>query len=146
MLIKFPFRYKKINFGKIPDPTVELLVETNSGWQKFDFLVDSGADATSLPLELAQFIGAKIEKRKKTVMGGVGAQGINAYPSEIKVKLGEKKLSLRCYFVESDAVPLLGRTDVWDQFSLLFDSQKEEILFKKIKDSPWSKLISWLGF
>jgi len=144
--IKFPLLFKKINFGKIADPVVDLPIKTTSGWHRLEFLVDSGADATSLPLEIVEFIGAKIDKRKKTIMGGVGGRGIKAYPSKIKIKLGDQELEIRCYFIESDVIPLLGRTDFWDQFNLVFDNQKQEIVFEKPKKPfPWVRFLVWLS-
>jgi hypothetical protein len=77
----------------------------------------------------------------------VGGRGIKAYPSKVNIKFADQVLEVRCYFIESEVAPLLGRTDVWDHFSLLFDNQDQRIVLKKVKEaSVWMRFLKWLGF
>ena len=143
MLIKFPYHFKKTVFGNLPDPLVDLEVQTPAGWQKLRFLVDSGADVTTLPLFLAQMWGVAIDEKKKVVMDGVGDEEVVAYPGRLTVRLGEAILTLRCYFVASETVPLLGRLDLWDKFTLVFDNQHQELVFRSRSRPWWWRLFSW---
>lgn len=132
MSIKFPYHYKKIDFGKVPEPTVDLEVETNQGWQKIKFLVDSGADATTLPLFLASEWGIEVDSSKRIQLGGVEGRGVTGYPAKIKIRIGEEEEEIRCYFIESETPPLLGRVDVWEKFKIIFDNQNQEVVLEKI--------------
>lgn len=131
--IKFPYRHKRIDEGIIPDPTIEIKVLTVKGWRRFDFLIDSGADTTCLPLSpYAELLGFRPDPKKKIKIGGVEGKGVTAYPGKIKIKIGGKEMTLRCYFLRSRIMPLLGRLDFWNKFSLLFDNKKKEITLKPI--------------
>ncbi len=91
---KLPYRFKRIDEGIIPDPTIEIEVSTVKGWRKFDFLIDSGADTTCLPLQpYAELLGFKPNPEKKTKVGGDEGRGVTAYPGKIKVKITRKKKS-----------------------------------------------------
>jgi len=131
--IRFPYRYKRIDEGVIPDPTTKLEILTTDGWRTTRFLIDSGADTTCLPLEpYAELLGFKPDPKRKTKVGGVEVKGVTAYSGEIKIKIAKKELALRCYFLRSRIMPLLGRLDFWDNFSILFDNKKKEIALKSI--------------
>ena len=134
MSIKFPYRYKFVDFGKIVDPLVDLEVETSRGWQEVRFLIDSGADATTLPLSLAGEWGIKIDRSQRVKIGGVEGRGVYGYPAEITIRIGEEELGVRCYFIESETIPLLGRTDIFDKFSLIFDNKNKEVVFEKTEE------------
>lgn len=134
MSIKFPYRYKVIDFGKIVDPLVDFEVETSRGWQEVRFLIDSGADSTTLPLSLAGRWGIKIDRSQRTKIGGVEGKGVYGYPSKIKIRVGKEEFEARCYFIESETIPLLGRTDIFDKFSIIFDNRNQEVVFEKLKE------------
>lgn len=144
--LKFPYRYKKIDSDQLVDPLVDLLVETSLGWVEMEFLVDSGADATSLPLSLAEELGISFARRKKVTMGGVEGKGVVAYPGEVKIRIAEEEIKVRCFFIESEIMPLLGRMDIFDQFNLIFDNRNQEIVFEKLnKEKNWLvRLGNWL--
>lgn len=131
--IKFPFQYKEIDFGRIVDPVIPLPVLTPNGWEKFDFLLDSGADTTTLPFYFTKLIKAELSPDKKTIVDGVEGRGVAGHAGKIWIKFGQNVLTIRCYFIQSDIIPLLGRLDVWDKFSIIFDNLKQEVIFETIK-------------
>lgn len=130
--IKFPYRFKFIEFGEIPNPFAELEVLTPLGWQRYGFLVDSGADTTTLPLFLAKTWSVSLKKEEKTLVLGVEGKGVMGYPAKIKVRLGGEEMNLRCYFIDAQVTPLLGRLDFWDKFNLTFDNRQKQIILQKI--------------
>lgn len=129
MSISFPYALKEIEEGTIPSPIATLPVKTVFGRQNFDFLVDSGADTTTLPLIWASLFGFKKENSKRTWIGGVEGRKIAGYPSRIEIGFNKKFIKIRCLFVESNIIPLLGRLDVWNNFSILFDNKIKETVF-----------------
>ena len=134
--IKFPYQYKTIEFGKIIDPMVNLAVKTGEGWREFKFLVDSGADATTLPISLADYLGIRLDRRKKIKIGGIAGEGVVGYAAQVPLRFGEAELTVRCFFIESEVIPLLGRTDVFDRFRIIFDYQTREVIFSTGEGSP----------
>lgn len=133
-ILKFPYLFKKIDSQVIADPTIPLEVETPLGYRKIYFLVDSGADATTLPLKkYKDLFGLDTRKMPKTKIGGIEGQGVNAYIKILKFRAGASVFEARCYFIESRTLPLLGRLDIWDKFSIVFDNMKQEVIFKPIK-------------
>jgi len=132
-ILRFPYLFKKIDSEVIADPTVPLEIETSFGYRKIFFLVDSGADATTLPLKKYQnLFGLDIKKITRTRIGGIEGKGIYGYLKELKFRFGKEVFGIRCYFVESDIMPLLGRLDIWDKFTIVFDNMKQEVIFRPI--------------
>ena len=130
----FPYQFKLLTFGRLPDPVIYLDVVTQFGIRKLGFLVDSGSDTTVLPLKPFQFwFNFNPKSNTKTILGGVEGKGVGAYPGMIKLKLKNTYYELRCYFIESKTIPLLGRLDLWDKFSWLFDNTNHQVVFTKLK-------------
>lgn len=132
----FPYQTKLIDEGKISVPVVTIELETIKGFWPFEVLLDSGADVTTLPLEplASYFPHFKKDPKKKTVIGGVEGKGVIAYSYTIIAKLENNTFLLRCYFIESNVVPLLGRLDFWDKFSVTFDNKKKQTIIHLIEN------------
>lgn len=130
--IRFPYNYKRIDFGRVVDPTISLDVKAEPGWKSFDFLIDSGADTTTIPIYFTKLVKTEINKRGKTSIGGVEGNGIVGYPGKIWIRLNTDVLSVRCYFIESDVTPLLGRVDIWNKYTIIFDNMRKEVVFEKL--------------
>lgn len=129
----FPYEKKIIEEGEISDPRVSLRLETPYGQQNIKFLVDSGADVTTLPIEpYGRLFNFKVDPDVSIIIGGIEGRGIRAYPYRLTVNLGSERIFLRSYFVESLVDPLLGRLDFWNLFSINFDNQKKRTVFQKL--------------
>jgi len=128
----FPYQYKNINGEKIPDPLITLKLETKHGLLQFKFLLDSGADVTTLPLDpFAKLLGITPDQSKKTVIAGVEGGGIDAYPASIFLSIGKEQISIACFLINSKTIPLLGRKDLWDKYSIFFDNKQKQIVLEK---------------
>lgn len=131
--IIFPYQFKVTVSGKIPDPVIYLNVLTPSGIRKIGFMVDSGSDTIVLPLAPYHFwFNFKPDIKTATTLGGVEGKGVTAYPSKITLQIGKEEFNIRCYFVRSNTIPLLGRLDIWDKFNWIFDNQKKQVIFERI--------------
>lgn len=131
-ITKFPYQYKNIEFGQIVDPIISLPILTKVGWESLDFLIDSGADVTTIPLDLTGQLKYPPNLKKKVKIGGVEGGMVTGFPGKIQIKIGNGQLAARCYFIESDVIPLLGRLDLWNKFTIIFDNMKGEVVFRKI--------------
>lgn len=121
----FPYESKYINEGIIPNPRISLKVHLSTGFIRIRFLVDSGADVTTLPFyPYAEFAHFKKNPKDKITIGGIEGKGVAGYPFSLNAELDGYKFLLRCYFIESPIEPLLGRLDFWKLFSIYFNNKK----------------------
>ena len=133
MSIRFPYKEKIIEEGVIPLPIANLPVKTKFGVYLIRFLVDSGADSTTLPLTLAPLFAFKRVQSKKSWVGGVEGGKVAAYSHQIEIGLGKKFYVIRCHFIDSNVTALLGRLDIWDKFNWFFDNKRQQVVFERIK-------------
>lgn len=69
---------------------------------------------------------------QQTTLGGVEGKGVIAYPGKITLQIGRERIEVRCYFVRSNTMPLLGRLDLWDKFNWFFDNREKQVIFERI--------------
>lgn len=136
MYLKFPFEYAQIRgLGKLFYPIVKLDLKTIYGYREFDFLVDTGADITTLPSHILPAIGIDKNKLKKSVTLGVGGIKVKTYEFKLPIKIGITELIVNATAVdmENNSMPLLlGRKDIFEsQFNLLIDSKNKVTVLEK---------------
>ncbi|MFH1561467.1 MAG: retropepsin-like aspartic protease [Patescibacteria group bacterium] len=131
----FEFAYDQIEvLGDVFSPILPVaLFFPDKGWMNFEFLLDTGATATILPSSMATELGIDLAGLKKMSMAGVEGSGIDSWLGELKVRIGDRDLTVDCFFVDNPQAPfLLGRAGVLnDYFSLLIDSRKKKLLLKE---------------
>lgn len=130
MFFEFPFEYAKIpKLGLLFYPIVRIELKTLDGWQQFEFLVDTGADMTTLPKALLPALGFEESKLKSSETFGVGGIRVKTLELRLPVKLGDTKFVVHTSAVDArgDAMPLLlGRKDFFEsRFSLFLDSKRK---------------------
>ena len=130
MSFEFPFEYVILpDIGKLFYPIVHIELQTKIGWQPFEFLVDTGADVTTLPLHLLPAIGINTSDLSVGQALGVGNISIKTLEFMLPIRIGSIQLQVRASAVESryDSVPLLlGRKDIFEEkFNLLIDSHRK---------------------
>lgn len=125
-----PIRGKK---GIVPEPIVPLVVRSAREERIYDFLVDSGADATLLPRSLADDLQINLKRCPQSKTQGVEGGSIKIYHASLKLKIGPWENSIRCAFASHDHIPpLLGRLDVFSHYTIIFDAKKQSIIFHRI--------------
>lgn len=139
MSITFPYARKLIEEGELVDPRITLQVKTRRGFLALQFLVDSGADVTTLSINpYAELFGLKKDPTKKVVVGGVEGRGVGAYPLSVTMRVDRFTFPVRCYFIESSIDPLLGRLDFWNVFSISFDNTNLQTILTPLKTAQIS--------
>lgn len=128
----FPYKTKTTEDGIIPLPIANLPVKTKFGVYLVRFLVDSGADTTTLPISIASLFTFKQDQSKKSWVSGVEGRKVAAYSSQIEIGFGKKFYTIRCHFIDSKVTPLLGRLDIWDKFNWFFDNKRKQVVFDRI--------------
>lgn len=130
----FPYQKKIIDEGELIDPRVNLEVVTAVGLLTIKFLVDSGADVTTLPyFPYVPLFKFKKSQKDRITIGGIEGRGVDGYPYTLETKLKQYQFRLRCYLIDSPTEPLLGRLDFWRLFSINFNNRKKRTEITHIK-------------
>mgnify|MGYP001604535027 CR=1 FL=1 len=132
--MKFP--YKKIKteyFGDILTPTFWLHVQVKTKIVPLIFLLDTGADITSLPVSAAKSLGIDLASCQQESMEGYEGTSVLVYRSTIAIFLNNKRHIIPCVFTPIETVPiLLGRAGILNKFTITLDGKKKEIQFKEV--------------
>lgn len=138
MSLTFPFVYAKVeSLGTLFYPFVQASLKTIYGWQEFDFLVDTGADVTTLPKNILPLlsIGSKVLKRQKTQ--GVGGVWVKTFETKIPILIGQDEFPIHVSITDTgeEGLPLLlGKKDIFEKrFSLKIDSKNKLTILKRNK-------------
>lgn len=130
MSLEFPFKYASIKgLGRLFYPMVRLQLKTIAGWREFEFLVDTGADVTTIPSHLLPVLGINHSQLPKSETLGVGGISTQTWDFKLPIKLANVILNIRASAVDTknDAMPLLlGRKDIFEhRFNLELNSRKK---------------------
>lgn len=117
------------SFGVVFTPKIQVDVKLAAGiFQRFEFLVDSGADVTVLPYSMAPIVGYPLPSAPDVALTGIDGRSTLGYSAHITLKIGNQEHTIRCIFTESDLMPfLLGRVDFFHVFNVLFDGKLNKL-------------------
>ena len=136
MFLKFPFEYAEIEgLGRLFYPIAQLELKTIYGYKEFNFLVDTGADVTTLPIHILPILGIKKADCKISCSFGVGEIKVKTYEFLLPIKFGQLELSIIASAVDAgnNSMPLLlGRKDIFEnRFNLTLDSKQKIVIIKE---------------
>lgn len=127
------FKYKKESYGEgiIRRPVADVFLETQNGqWIEFHPYIDSGADVSMVPFSFGKLLGWEaVETNIKQVGGIRGSVPVIYQKAKIKIENQEFTIKVAWALIE-DVPPLLGRTDIFDKFEVIFRQRQGEIIFK----------------
>lgn len=133
-LFEFPFEYVEVEgLGLLFYPIIQLEIKTVFGWKKFDFLVDTGADVTTLPSTVLPLLGLDLKKLPKNSTFGVGGIEVAVRDAAISLRLGTDEFKVEAAITEDDGSTfLLGKKDVFEKrFSLKLDSVRKTTILER---------------
>ena len=91
MPIEVPYRYKTDIFGgTVCNPVIVVEVAIQSGYQPFEFLLDSGADRTIVPRGMAKLIGATLPRIADASLAGIGTKPMAANRSSLNLRIQQE--------------------------------------------------------
>jgi hypothetical protein len=119
-------------------PYIPIYVRNKSGRLiRVVALLDSGADNTVVPKDLALVLGLK-EKETDTETGGIGGKvRVKESTLQLRVKNERERYSLTVPVLvmqdkSSDVPLLLGRNSFFENFDITFRQNEEKIILKKV--------------
>lgn len=134
----FEFQYRYVDvpvLGRIFFPLITLGLKTiDKGIIDFEFIVDTGADLTTLPFFMGERLGLNLAKANKSQSQGIGGILLETWIVRTPIYIKKKEFIVRASITSDNQTPfLLGRVDLLDKvFSWNFDSRVKKIIFRKI--------------
>jgi hypothetical protein len=136
------YKYKKVKRAEevyVKTPSIPVFLSGKGAKFQFMALLDSGADISVIPKDVAELLGldlkGDIEEAK-----GIGGK-VPAIETKMKIELGKPHenyvfdLPVKVILKEDEDLPILiGRNIFFDKFTITFD-QKEDKIILKVKNS-----------
>ncbi|OIO52290.1 hypothetical protein COT40_02180 [Candidatus Peregrinibacteria bacterium CG08_land_8_20_14_0_20_41_10] len=128
------FQYPAPDSKNIYRPSIPITFKNGYRFIDVIALIDSGADFTILPLEIAGVLGIELNPQSKISFYGAGDNSFTVYPSPVKIEHILKQIGFRqivwktcVYFAESQSTILLGNHGFLDQFEIRLNGKKKEL-------------------
>lgn len=116
MSFSFPYQYGFIDNRKIPYPIVPVILETIRGKRTYSFIMDTGADTTTLPKYMMTLLNVDPSKLKESLSQGIGETLVKTWEGKISITFCDKNFSITCSFTDNDRTPLLlGKEGIFDK-------------------------------
>jgi hypothetical protein len=126
--------YRGVNGTKIFRPTVPIVFKNQEKFIQTEAIIDSGADFTILPIEMAGFLGIKLETKAKMIFHGAGSNPFTVYRSPVEVEHILRQAGFRAidwvskvFFAELQPGILLGHKGFLEFFRVTLDGRKREV-------------------
>lgn len=128
--LAFPKRYSTLL------PLIPIRIINRSDKEKyFDLkaLLDSGADISILPSEIAESIGLDVENERKQEIRGINGGLVMTYVHDVIIEVGGWKFNSFVSFSTAETVfPVLGREGFFNLFEIKINYSKEIIELKAV--------------
>lgn len=132
--MKFQYAQYQVNDKYIYRPTVPITLKYKSKQIKLLALVDSGADFSIIPIEIADYLNVELDKDLHTKFAGAGDNLFDVYYSPVKISHSLYQKGFRAitwkthvYFADHQPSILLGHSGFLEFFKVTFDGIKKEI-------------------
>lgn len=110
------------------------MFKTHAKYILTEAIIDTGADFTILPIELAGYLEIKLDLRTRTKFHGAGSNPFTVYPSPFKIQhilkqdgFRQIQWEVKIFFAESQPGILLGHKGFLEKFKVIFDGPKKEL-------------------
>jgi len=138
-IVLFKYLQRQTSKGKNIDlPYIDVTFKNGKKIIPVMALIDSGADITILPIEIAGVLGIELNIKEKIKLHAAGGSTFPVYPSPGKVEcIIEQKgfrpivLKSKVYFAESAPTILLGHHDFLYQLKIILDGPRKEVEITK---------------
>jgi len=128
------FQFKKVYSKKLGEVLKPIIPVTIGGAEQsvgVSMLLDSGADLSLIPYSVGKAIGLELDMENRSEVQGIGEGSIPYILSQVRIKIGDVETSVRVGWALIEEVPLiLGRLDVFQQFSAEFREFENKIILK----------------
>ena len=100
--IEIPYPKTDTIFGEICYPgLVDEVWLASTGYQPFEFILDSGADCTMVPRYMANLVGIKFSDSPDSYVRGITSRAIPIYKGQLRLRIEGEEFEVRCLFTKS---------------------------------------------
>ena len=131
------FRYKTVkrpDGTEVKTPSIPITLHGKSAVDTIA-LLDSGADISAIPKDLAEILGLDTDGKKSPAFGIGGKVDAVNTKMNITVQKGHEKytfqIPVKVIFGSYDFPVLLGRAGFFDKFVISFDQEQEKVSLKR---------------
>lgn len=126
---------QKTPTGTSHRPIVDLVFEEKKNYGLYSFIVDSGADISLAPRQLAERIGLNWGRGSRIRLTGISPRPectVDGRIQEAAAFLPDLALNLTLpiCFADGDSPYLIGREGFFDQFNITLDKKKRRTTFR----------------
>jgi len=134
------FNYKAVkrpDGTEVKTPSIPILLRGKEVIETLG-LLDSGADISAIPRDMAELIGLDLNKKKEFAYGiGGRVESVETHMS-ITVEKGHESykfhIPVKVIFGAYDFPILLGRAGFFNEFVISFDQSKNKVSLKKVNN------------
>lgn len=131
--MKLEFSY--LRKGEQSFPVIDLKAQYERKGITIKALVDSGASYSVFRIEIANYLGIKIEKGKALYLEGIGGR-ILGYLHTICIIIGNKRYWCKVVFSQEFTVSfnILGRDNFFAPFLITFYEKNKKVLIQNVQE------------
>lgn len=134
------FKYRSINLRSpfslkkyLLRPIIPVSLSYKNHSVRYEALIDSGADFSIFPIEIAQKLGVNLKRENIICFSGLGDEFIEGFKSKIILIIGKLEFKTNVVFADlSGKSGILGQNGFFDLFEVKFNLLKKEIEITKI--------------
>jgi hypothetical protein len=132
---------QKTRTGTVYRPVIDLLFNEKTGRNLYSFIVDSGADISLAPRQLADRIGLDWDKGSKITLSGISPKPectLEGRIHKVSALVPDLafELALPVCFTNGNAPLLIGREGFFDEFDITLDKTRRRTVFTKRSRRP----------
>lgn len=132
MSFVYPYQYEQVDNLLIPYPVVPVTLNTIRGPRAYSFIVDTGADTTTMPRFMLVLLGLQPSRLKSSVSQGIGKNIVKTREAIVTIMIHGERLQAPCSFTDNDHTPfLLGKVGIFDAFNIQFNNDKHQVEFER---------------
>ena len=131
-MIEFEFEKRQTQkLGEILKPIVPVTIIGPKRSLNIFMLLDSGADLSLLPYSVGETIGLELDIENRSEVQGIGEGSVPYILTAVKLQIQDIEILVRVGWALIEEVPfILGRLDVFQNFSIEFRQFENKILLK----------------
>ncbi|MBI1812331.1 aspartyl protease family protein [Candidatus Peregrinibacteria bacterium] len=129
--MEFEYTKREWSRGAVYVPTLPICL---NGFPIGHVLVDTGADATVLPMELKDVLGVDLDRERTLWFTGAAGENCKAIPSVQPIEYSVEQSGFRrliwkgiVFFAEHQATALLGQYQCLSELRITLDGRKRQI-------------------
>ena len=124
--------------GTTHRPIVDIVFKEKKNYNLYSFIVDSGADISLAPRQLAERIGLNWSRGSRISLTGISPRpecSVDGRIHEVGAILPDLALELTfpMCFADGNAPYLIGREGFFDRFKITLDKKKQRTIFSSTR-------------